>query len=223
MRRGLLHKAVLHPVKAGSGFGQQARLVVLEGQHVLAPLRPDGPGDVRAAVQGIGGDQAAGQPQQGQSLESAGDLVAAGSFLLAEHQAGLGGPDVDQVERVVATALEVGAAQSFAVESHHAFEGHHAFESLGEGAGEAGKGSLEGFGIEQAEDATEGVVAGHAMGHLEQGLEQGALGVAELGHVGTGLGAAQHGHEGDDDHLEQAVAGVGGARVGQVGQQESEG
>ena len=79
----------------------------------------------------------------------------------------------------------------------------------------------EGAGVEEGEDAPEGVVAGDApfQGQPQPLVQPVPAGLAEAGHVHEALGPAQDGTEGDGEYVEQGVAaGVFPARVRQIGE-----
>ena len=95
------------------GAGEQGRLVGLEGQRIVGPGSEDSAGRVGAAVERIGGDDAAVQTEQRERLLGAEHLVAARCQPLTDDQPGLGRPDVDQVQRHRPAAARIGPRKAF--------------------------------------------------------------------------------------------------------------
>jgi hypothetical protein len=188
---------------------EQLRSVGLEGEHVIALAPENGLCGVILAVHGIRGDDAALQAQHGQELRKGLDLVGlAVDLALAEDQARLAGEGADQMHGCPALAAVEGAAGRLAV------EGDHPLDALGERCGIAGEAGLEGRGIEQAEDAREGVVARDAARQAQEAPQQRLPGTPEERHVDAGLGAAQGGEQRDHhDPVELVPLRVAGARI----------
>jgi hypothetical protein len=84
----------------------------------------------------------------------------------------------------------------------------HALELLGKAAHELRKAGLKRFRIKPAEHPAEGVVAGDAMPQAQKTTRQWLLGPTELRHIGAIFTTAQHGAEGDDQHLIQIMTDV---------------
>src|SRR5205085_7145924 len=89
------------------------------------------------AMKRIGGNDAALQREQLEHFQGAGCLVPAGRLLLCQRDACVHRKDVDQLQRTCTSATLVGAAQSLAVDRHHASEA----ETIG--FGEAGHEAAE--------------------------------------------------------------------------------
>ena len=77
-------------------LGERRALMASERQNMIRTGFPDFLGDVFLAVQGRGGDEAAGQFQRAQQLWHDGDLVAlVPDLALARPQTALRGPRAD--------------------------------------------------------------------------------------------------------------------------------
>ncbi len=88
-------------------------------------------------------------------------------------------------------------------------------DGVAQGLGPGEEDFVEVGGIDQAEDAVEGVVGGNAAGQREPSLEPVLLATTPEGEVGEGLGAAERGVDADQEDVQQMVAlGAAGARVG---------
>jgi len=93
-----------------------------------------------------------------------------------------------------AAAGATAAAQGFAIEGDD-LAGQRRAQALGPGG--EGFGKLR--GIEQGEDASEGVVTGEAVGQGEQTAQPVAPGLAELFDVHKALGTAEQRAEGEEE------------------------
>ena len=109
-------------------------------------------------MQGVGGDDAAVEPQERQGLPRAQRLVATGRKALADHQPRLGRPDIDQVQRRRLASPLISPAQRLAVDRNHARQ------RPGEGPRELCKRRLERLRLQKTEHPAEGVVA-HRQGY----------------------------------------------------------
>ena len=87
----------------------------------------------------------------------------------------------------------------------------------------AQEGVQEALRVECGEEAVEGVVAGDAVGQLQEGAQPRLLGVAEKFHVLETLGPAEQRAEGDEeDVLKLVQPGALHARVGEFAQDVEE-
>lgn len=143
---------------AGERLGQEAGLVGLQCQSIIAAGGEDGAGGVGPAMQGIGGDDRALQCQQRERVESPLHLIAARRELLADDQTATGSPDIDEMEWRDLGGAPVGTADRLAIDCYHPFE------TLRKARRETAKGRIKGIRIEMAEDGGEGVMAGNAIG-----------------------------------------------------------
>jgi hypothetical protein len=161
----------------------------------------------------VGGDDAAVEREQFQDLQRASRLVASGRLLLRHRQASLHRKHVDQMQWSCPPTALVGAAQSLAIDRHHAGE----LEAIGLGKRrhEAAEHALEGCRIEQPEHPAESVVAGNPMFQTQKQPQQRFLGLPKIRHVGAGFGATQHRRQGNDENVQQIVSGVVRPRVRQ--------
>ena len=89
----------------------------------------------------------------------------------------LAGPGADQMQWSSPCAAVERAAGGLAVDRHHLLD------PGGEGGHEPPEASLKRLGVEQAEQAGEGVVTGDAARQAHEATEQRRLGLAEQGHV----------------------------------------
>jgi len=151
----------------------------------IAATLQDGRRRLVLAVEGIGGDDAAVQRQQGKQLRQHRDLVrSVGDPQLAEHQALLARPGADQVQRRPAGLAVERAARGLAIDRHHPLH------PLKEGRQIAGEATLEGHRIEQSEDPREGVVARDPARELEEPAQQRLLAPPEQRHACPRAGIA---------------------------------
>ncbi len=128
---------------------------------------------------------------------------------MRQGETGIAGPDVDHVQGREAAAFGDGVADRLAIEGHHFI----LVQRPAEQPGELPEGGFEGLRIEKAEDATEGVVAGHAVFQRQQLLQELLLGFDELGDLQARPGAGDGGAQGHEDDVEQLVACIGGTRI----------
>ena len=152
------------------------------------------------------------QPSQRQELGQGRDLVAVSvDPALAQDQPLLAGPGADQMQWSSPCAAVERAAGGLAVDRHHLLD------PGGEGCHEPPEASLKRLGVEQAEQAGEGVVTGDAARQAHEATEQRRLGLAEQGHVDARLRARQRRAQRDQQDLQQIVAlRVARARIGQI-------
>ena len=179
---------------------QQPGLVLLDGQDVVRPRVSDLLGDVLLAAHGVDAHQRPFQVQQLQQLGDGRDLVA---LVLdgdqAQRQAGRAGPGADQVQGLVAGRAVARAAQGLAVDRHLA---RHQVGHGGHPTPEAG---LELHGVDQGEEAAEGVVGGDAVGQLQEAAQPLQLGVAEALDGHPVVRTAQDSTQGHRNHIQQLV------------------
>src|SRR5262245_5614743 len=226
--RGVVHPPaqpgealLLGLLEAGDAVLVQRLLVLLDGQQVLPALPLDQPGDLLLAAHGVAGHD---RPLQVEQLQQPGDgrdlvgLLVTGD--LAQGDAGLAGPDADGVQAAQPLAAIGAAALGLAVD----------LQELGpaqpgpDGVDPAGEAVLEGHRAQRGEDPVEGVVAGDAVGQLQEAGQPVLLGVAESLDVIPALRPADDGAQGDDDDVGQLVPpGAADARVGQVGEVRRDG
>lgn len=136
------------------------------------------------AVHRVGGDRAAIEREQRQEFGQGRDLVAvAVDPALAQDQALLAGPGADQMQRAGPCTTVERAADGLAVDRHHLVD------PGGKGCHEPPEASLKRFGVQQAEQAGEGIVTRDAARQAHEATEQRRLGLAEQGHVDAGLRA----------------------------------
>jgi hypothetical protein len=127
------------------------------------------------------------------------------------------GPGVDYVQGRLAVGTVERTAECLAVDGDDLPLG-----LLMQGLDPTEEAPLELVGVEPLEEAAVGVVAGDAVGQIEEGLEPVLLGLAEVLDVVPGIGPGDHGTDGDGDDVEQFMeAGAVDARVGQVGEGQS--
>ena len=154
--RGLRHDRI------GSGMGvigsivkKRSRKAVSLRQHIIAALIHDLSGDRALAIERVRRDNRAFQRQQLQKFRNGGDLIGfAIDGELAQHKPLIGRPCADEMERRFLGGTVEGASQRLAV------YGDNALDRLGEFPDEDKEAGVELDGIEQAEDAAEGVWLG---------------------------------------------------------------
>jgi len=124
-------------------------------QHIIAALIHDLSGDRALAIERVHRDNRAFQRQQLQKFRNGGDLIGfAIDGELAQHKPLIGRPCADEMERRFLGGTVEGASQRLAV------YGDNALDRLGEFPDEDKEAGVELDGIEQAEDAAEGVWLG---------------------------------------------------------------
>ena len=203
-----------HPVEVVGEVLIQVGLILLDGQDIVGLLLAHLRGDLLLTTHGVDRDDRPGQLQDLQQLGDGGDLVALVVHRdLAQDQAVLGGPGADQVQRRQVAGRVEGAPQGLAVDRHDLPPGQ-----LVEGPDPGDEAVVELAGIEQLEDAGEGVVGRDAIGELQEGLQPLALGPAVGGDLDGGLAAGDGAAEGDDEDIDQAMLLIPSltAGVGQV-------
>ena len=133
--------------------GQHRRPVGLQREQVVAATLQHDLGGLALAVDGVGGDQHSLQVEQAEQLARRADLVSPARHpLLAQHQLRLGGERRHHVQcRSTGRPVER-AAQSLAVDRHHASPG------LAEDFDEAGKAARQRRRVQQPEQPRERVV-----------------------------------------------------------------
>lgn len=89
---------------------------------------------------------------------------------------------------------------------------------LAEGCHEAGKGSVEGDGIERPQNSGEGIVAGRSVAQRHELPKKLQSRLSEDSHLGAILGAAKHRGKGDEQNVEKFVTGVEVTRIGYIGE-----
>src|SRR5215216_2846148 len=99
---------------------KQRALIALERQHIGAALIGDRSGDLALTGHGVGRDSHAGEAKHLEQLRDRGDLVGLVPHRhLPQHEALLGRPGRDQMQRRGSRRPVKGAPQGFAVERHH--------------------------------------------------------------------------------------------------------
>ena len=161
--------------------------------------------------------RAARQLQPAQERGHGGDFIALlGGAELAEDEAVVRRPGAHQMHGAATPAAA--AAQGLAVQGDD-FARQRAAQALGPGA--------EGFGellrVEHGKDASEGVVAGDAVGQLQEFAQPMLLGLAELLHLHEALGPAQQRADGEQKDVVQGVALAAlDAGVGEMGEVQAQ-
>ncbi len=198
-------------VEEEGDVGMQGGLIALEGEQVVAALIDDLPGDLAMAAHRIDGDDRALERMHFQQLRDCGDLVRlAIDGQLAEHEALVGRPGGDQMQRRAAGGAVEGMAQGLAVDRRHASG------AFGKALHETQEAAVELDRIEQAKHAREGVMARDAVTEPQKLPQKGLLRAPEQSHVRAVLAAAQHRAEGNHQDLMQIVAGVAVSRIFKV-------
>ena len=133
---------------------QQARLIALDRQQVVATLGDDLVGDELLATHSVDTDEKALEVEGRQEFGNGHDLVAlAGHFLLAEDQPQVGGEGAYHVQRILPTIPR--AAGRLAIDGEGATQGGY------HPADPAAKRGFELLGIEEPENAQESVLGRH--------------------------------------------------------------
>ena len=190
----------LRIVEEQGDIGVQGGLISLEGEQVVAALIDDLPGDLPLAADRIDGDDRALEREHFQELRDCGDLVRlAIDGQLAEHQALVGRPGGDQMQRRAARGAVERPAQGLAVDRHHASG------AFGKAPHEGQETVVELDRVEQTKDAAEGVMARDAMVQPQELAQKRLLRATEQRHIRAVLAAAQHCAEGNHQNLLQIV------------------
>ncbi|PNW63844.1 UNVERIFIED_CONTAM: hypothetical protein BEN50_24770 [Euhalothece sp. KZN 001] len=194
-------------------FVEDRRLIGFDLQQVIAARLVDLAGDLLLAVHGVGGDGGTLEVEQFEQLGHGGDLVALGlGGDLAQRHLVLDAPGADHVDRGLAMGVVEAAPQRLAVHGDQPPGGVPSDRLR-----PRDEASLERVGVERGEHAADRVVAGDAVGQVEEGLEPVVLGLAEAFDVGGSLGAADHREEAEGEDVCKAVHDVvPGPGVGQV-------
>ena len=216
--------AVLHRLveRLADVLGEM-RLVLLDRQHVLAPLANDPGGDLLLAAHGVEGHHGSIEIQQLQQFRNRGDLVGFGVRRhLAERHVILHRPGADHVQGGAADAASRRTTSGLPIDGHglqrrrpkgnrdQAVTIHqHRHPVL--------KTFLELLGIKQAEDAAEGVMRGDAPRQSQEGLQPVALGFARVGDLQPTVGAAEDGaHRHEDDLLQEMPSSLFATWIGEA-------
>jgi hypothetical protein len=193
----------------------QGRLIILDRQHVVAAALDDPAGDLPLAPDRIKGDHRTLEVHQIQQPGDGGDLVALVLYRhLGEGHAILALADqrADQVDRTAGVpSVQKTPANALAVNGHQP-----APRRLHQRRHPGHEASLEGLGVQQREDAVEGVVRGNPVGQLQERRKPLGLGTPEQFHLTPALGPADHRHYRDHDHVRKHVNLIATTRVGQV-------
>ena len=138
------------------------------------------------------------------------DLVGLlGADLLAQGQPVLAGPGGDDVQGAEILLGVVAAAGRLAVEGDDRPLDARLGDGLVAEAGDPGvEAGLEGRGLEQHQDATEDVLAGDAVGQVEDARQEFLLELGPAGDGGGPGGAGEDGQDGDDQDAGQRVPSV---------------
>jgi len=146
-------EAVLEVFDRRGQFG----LIVLDGQHVVGAPLPDRLSDVGLRAHGIGGYRAAGQRQGGMHLGNRSlfvGLLCRGT--LSQHQSSAGGKGLNQ--------MQCGGISPARTAAGLPVDGHHIRVQRGDHAAcPLPKCRFELAGIDQPQQASEGVVRGNAV------------------------------------------------------------
>jgi hypothetical protein len=134
-------------------------MVGLQGQQVVAPGLQDPAGDGRLAAHGVQRHDAVPQGEPVQQLGNGRDLVGLViRAALSQHEALLAGPGAHHVQRRPVPAAVERVPERLAVDGDHL-----ALEAADQRADPGGEPGLEGVGVDQHEDAPEGVMRGDAV------------------------------------------------------------
>ena len=144
------------------------------------------------------------QPLMSSISSNRGMAVISVGFLLRldlaqGHRIGRG-PGADQVNRLLARPIVVRTAHCLAVDSHHLArqKGRHRLGPLHEAP-------LELLRVQPGENVAEGVVGRDSVGQVQKGAEPLLLALAEHLHIDPGIGAANHGADGNGHDVQQLV------------------
>ena len=184
-------RLALYPEGLRQG-GPQCRLVLLDGQHIASLLRPNVPGKVLLAAEGIEGDGGDGQVQQGQHLGEGRELIRLRCHgRLRQYQPALIGVGADRVQGRPAPVAVVRAPGGLAVQGHHS-TGQQAVQGLHS----PGQPHLQLLRVEEGEDPPKSVVGGDALRQAQLLLKSDTMVPTELLHFHPGGGGADDGSQG---------------------------
>src|SRR3954451_22712932 len=192
-RQGRVIEEQLHVFK-------ERALIALERQHIGAALIGVRSGDLALTGHGVGRDHHAGEAEHLEQLWDRGDLVRLVAHRpLSKHEALLGCPGRDQMQRRGSRRSVKGAPQGLTVERHHTRP------ALGKVAHERQKAGVELLWTEQPEHPRDRVVAGNAVLQGQELAQERLFSLSEQGHVRAVLAPAQHGAQGNHQDGVQIV------------------
>lgn len=190
-------------------------LIPFDGHQVIPAPIPNLPDDLRLATRGINRHHRAGQVESRHEVGDRRDLVPALRHTPGTaDEAVLDGPRIDHMPAPGERVLR-GTPGALAIDGHVNRTGRCA-----RGFHPPTEPIREGIGCEFDEDALEGVVAGNAIGYVEEPSEELVLGASIFGDLFPAVGPADHRAGRDDEDVHQLVKRVGGLHpgIGQIGE-----
>ena len=182
-------------------------LVALQCQHVVGPAADDLLGDRLLGPHRVDRHDPAPHVDLLQQLGDRGDLVGLlGADLLAQGQPVVAGPGGDDVQGAEILLGVMAAAGRLAIDGDDRAIDARLGGGLVAEAGDPGvEAGLEGLGLEHHQDAAEDVLAGDAVGQVEDCREEVLLELGPAGDGGGPGGAGEDGQDGDDQDAGQRV------------------
>lgn len=176
--------------------------MALRGQDVVGPGGGDRLRDVRLRAHGVDRHQTPRDIEQVQELGDRRDRVRMVLGLQrAQDQVIRTGPGTDELQRVPPARPIERPAQRLAVDRHAL-----PLREPTEGAPPTEEARLERLGIQEGEDAPEGIARGNPVGQSQELLQPGLFGLANLGALHPRVRPADDPPERDHEDLQEVMA-----------------
>src|SRR3954451_8562762 len=150
-------------IEKGANVVEQAALIALQHQNVVAALSHHLGGNGALTVERVGGHDGPFERQQLQQFRHCRDLVRlAVDRKLTQQEPLVRGPSMEHVQWGLACSPVEGAPQRLAI------DGDHALQALGEALHKACEAGFERHRVEKPEDSAKGIVAGNAVPQAQE-------------------------------------------------------